>query len=116
MARRSAPTENHCVRVDPVGAVLTIAEGETIMDAAVRSGYRWPTMCHGDGTCSICWVEVTTGEEHLSHPGSREIETVEMLLARRGSAGRIRLACQARVSGDVTVRKNGVRPLQGDAR
>lgn len=116
MAARTTPTKAHRVRVEPAGVVLAVTEGETIMDAAARSGYHWPTLCHGDATCSICWMEVTAGAQHLSDIGASESETVDTLLARRGPAGRIRLACQARVSGEVTVRKNGVREREGNAR
>lgn len=98
------------VGVEPRGITFEVNEGETIMGAAQRSGYQWPTLCGGDGTCSICWAEVTAGAENLSQIDSREQKTLELLspLARR--ARTVRLACQARVHGGVKVRKPGVRP------
>ncbi|MFW0153049.1 2Fe-2S iron-sulfur cluster-binding protein [Mycobacterium sp. smrl_JER01] len=103
-------TKTHCVGVEPRGIVVEVNEGETIMAAAERSGYRWPTLCHGDGTCSICWVEVTEGAEQLSAIEDNERETLELLSPRLRATRTVRLACQARVNGDVTVRKPGVRP------
>lgn len=107
-------TRIHSVAVEPRGIHFEVTEGETIMGAAERSGYRWPTLCHGDGTCSICWVEVTAGECHLSAVGDNERETLGLLSPRLRATRVVRLACQARVEGDVTVRKPGVRPKTVD--
>lgn len=81
------------------------------MAAAERSGYHWPTLCHGDGTCSICWVEVTTGGEHLSAATDAELATLNLLSPRLRQSREVRLACQLRVTGDAVVRKPGVRPV-----
>jgi 2Fe-2S ferredoxin len=111
MAASATPSKSHRVTVEPRGIAFEAEDGETIMDAAQRCGYRWPTLCNGDATCSICWVEVTTGAEYLSDIEARERETLDTMLTRRQA---VRLACQARVNGMVTVRKNGVREQQAD--
>lgn len=103
-------TTTHVVAVEPNGIEIEVREGETIMAAAERSGYRWPTLCRGDGTCSICWVEVKTGADRLSTMDDRERDTLELVSAHIRANHAIRLACQARVSGDLTVRRTGVRP------
>lgn len=107
-------TRTHSVAVEPRGIVIEVNEGETIMAAAEQSGYHWPTLCHGDGTCSICWVEVTEGGEHLSAVRDEERATLDLLSPRLRATRTVRLACQARVGGDVTVRKTGVRPKAAD--
>jgi ferredoxin, 2Fe-2S len=109
-----AATRTHSVAVEPSGICLDVSEGETIMGAAERSGYRWPTLCHGGGTCSICWVEVTAGDDHLSAMKDDERETLGLLSRRLRATRAVRLACQARVEGDVIVRKPGVRPKTPD--
>lgn len=100
----------HRVVVEPRGIELDIDDGETVMGAAQRNGYRWPTLCHGDGTCSICWVEVKAGADHLSDTAPREQDTLELLSPVLRATRTVRLACQARVQGDVVVHKPGVRP------
>lgn len=108
---RSTTTQTHSVVVEPRAITLEVNDGETIMAAARRRGYHWPTLCHGDGTCSICWVEVKAGAEKLSAPTDNERETLALLSARLRATRTVRLACQARVlGGRVTVRKPGVRP------
>ncbi len=104
------PSHGHSVAIEPHGFVVEAEDGETIMGAAERHGYRWPTLCHGEGTCSICWAEVLDGEGNLGPMRDNERETVEMLSPYLRAGRKVRLACQARVNGDITVRKPGVRP------
>lgn len=58
----------------------------------------------------MCWVEVTAGEGELSDVGQLERDTLELLSSYIRRTRTVRLACQARVVGDVEVRKPGVRP------
>ena len=53
------------VRVEPRGIDIEAEEGETIMAAALRAGYHWPTVCNGQGTCRVCRVEVVSRSENL---------------------------------------------------
>ena len=101
---------HHCVDVQPGGFVLSVCDGETVMAAAERLGYRWPTLCHGEATCSICGAQVLSGEQNLDAPGEAEQATLELLSPQLRAGRQVRLACQARVRGDLTVRKPGVRP------
>jgi 2Fe-2S ferredoxin len=84
------------------------------MDAAIRLGYTWPTVCHGDGTCTICWIEVMTGDGSLSSIQDLERNALTQLPARIRNDRVVRLACQARVFGDAVVSKKGVRRSLGD--
>lgn len=96
------------VIVRPAGIELELADGEPLLRAAERHGYRWPTICGGLGTCRTCFVEVDEGRESCSDIGGLEREGIEAL--RRPVDGRTRLACQLTVSGGtVTVVKRGVR-------
>jgi 2Fe-2S ferredoxin len=99
------------VRVEPKGIELAVLEGETIMEAANRLGYQWPTVCGGQASCTTCSCEVEMGADALE-PMSRlertELERVFPTLERRGLP--VRLACQARPTADVVVIKRGVRP------
>lgn len=81
------------------------------MDAAHDAGLYWPTTCGGEGICTTCACTVDEGTSHLDEMGRAERKT---LAEDRGEAalasGRVRLACQARVRGEVTVTKRGVHP------
>lgn len=81
------------------------------MAAAQRHGYRWPSVCGGIAECTTCYVEVRSGEEHLSPMQANEAEMLRLNRSEDGAtlpAG-LRLACQALVLGDVVVAKRGVR-------
>jgi ferredoxin len=99
------------IRVDPSGAEFDIDEDETVIQAAWRHGYTWPTICGGAGTCKTCVFMIIEGAENMrpiepwEDEGLRSIAAT--LPANRGQGWR--LACQAKVSGDVRLRKAGVR-------
>ncbi len=104
------------VTVRPLDIEFDAPEGETIMGAAQAGGYYWPTTCGGEGRCTTCLCVVLDGMERLSPRGRSESK---VLVEERGPAvlqQPLRLACQARVYGDVEVEKPGVRlPLSASA-
>ena len=98
------------VTIRPLDIELEAPEGETIMAVAQAAGYYWPTTCGGEGRCTTCLCVVVDGMERLSPRGRSESK---VLVEERGPAvleQPLRLACQARVHGDVVVEKAGVRP------
>jgi ferredoxin, 2Fe-2S len=99
------------MRVDPGGIEIEVRPGETLMQAAWRAGYHWPTLCFGVGTCTACQCEVTDGLHLISPRTDAEVQLLEDLnrRVRRANPRRIRLACQVTTTGDVTVRKPGVK-------
>lgn len=96
------------ITVEPAGITLQARTGETVMAAARRLGYRWPTLCNGDGTCTICWAEVTDGAGHLGPLTDLERVWLKTFPADLYQ-GQPRLACQAVIRGSVALRKKGVR-------
>jgi ferredoxin, 2Fe-2S len=95
------------VRVEPLGVSIEVVRGETLMAAAERQGYRWPTVCHGQALCTVCFVQ---DSEAFEPPGPLELTGLERFTERsyfRGKA--LRLACQARPAADTVVVKRGVR-------
>lgn len=100
------------VTVQPAGLVFEAGDGQTVMAAA---GLRWPTICGGQGDCLVCHIEVLECPEHLGTPDDAESHAVRTLRGDRGGRGEhVRLACQARVHGDVVVLKRGVRRRRTD--
>jgi 2Fe-2S ferredoxin len=100
------------VRVLPEDILIAAEDGQTIMDAAHDAGLYWPTTCGGEGICTTCACAIEDGVAHLDPMGRGEQKT---LSEDRDPAslvsGRLRLACQARLRGDVTVTKRGVRAV-----
>lgn len=97
------------VRLEPLGVDLGIGMDETVMAAANRHGFNWPTVCNGKARCTMCVLKVLDGAEHASAPDRLERDA---LLHNRGSNvdtnPAMRLACQLKFSGPAVIRKAGV--------
>lgn len=98
------------ITIIPLGREIDAEAGQTIMAAALDSGLYWPTTCGGQAICTTCMCRIEAGAENLDDIGRTELKT---MTEERSEAmvreHNLRLACQARVSGDVTVNKRGVR-------
>ena len=105
---RSAGSGGQTVRVEPLGVELAVLPGETLIDAAWRAGYQWPTVCYGQARCMACQVVIRDGVENVIPPGEEELGAMRTLLGNRGLQNR-RLACRLEVTGRVVVEKRGVR-------
>ena len=85
--------------------------GESVLAAAARCGFRWPSICGGQASCTVCFMEIKDGIEDAGEerPGERE---------RLDFAGRkgpqFRLACQSYPTGPLTVFKRGVKAISPD--
>ena len=88
------------VRFQPMALDLEVPAGTTLLSAARAAGLPIGASCDGDGICGACGLRVLAGAAALSR--ERPLE--------RGcrQANRVpdthRLACLARVKGDVEVR------------
>ncbi len=82
-----------------------IFEGETIFEGLERLGHILPHGCLA-GSCGACRIEVIAGNENLKIPGAVEGDTIAHIknqLAR--SEVNVRLACRAKIIGDVEIKK-----------
>jgi 2Fe-2S ferredoxin len=98
------------MRVEPAGVDIEVGAGETLIEAAWRAGYHWPTLCYARGICTACQCEVLEGVHLLSErtPAEQSMLGDLQRRVRRTNPRRVRLACQVTVTGDITVRKPGV--------
>lgn len=94
--------------------VFEVLDGELLRTAALRRGVASPhngranlINCRGLGTCGTCAVALeATTDRHL--PPLNAVESVRLAVPPGHGAdntGRLRLACQIPVRGDVTLRK-----------
>ncbi len=98
------------VSVQPSNVQIDVRSGEPLMRAAERLGYHWPTICHGQAACTVCWIEVDDADA-FELPGPLELKGLQLFDGRSFYSGKnVRLACQARPVRDTTVTKRGVRP------
>ncbi|MBI2913266.1 MAG: (2Fe-2S)-binding protein [Chloroflexi bacterium] len=104
------------VTIEPLGQSIEAEVGASIMEAAWSHGLYWPTTCGGQGICTSCACSVEAGDENLEPMGRSEMKTLREELGEATiRSRRLRLACQARIRGDVTVTKQGVRPARPSA-
>lgn len=75
------------------------APGATVLEIARMGGIPLASVCGGRARCSTCRVRLLAGGETLDPPASAE----QAVLARVGAEAGIRLACQIRPHGAVTV-------------
>ncbi|HUU61657.1 MAG TPA: adenylate/guanylate cyclase domain-containing protein [Acidimicrobiia bacterium] len=89
------------VRFLPDELMVETRAGETLLDAAHRSGIPLVSACGGEAACTTCRVMVVEGVEQMAAPPPEEA----VLLAPLGADGSIRLGCRAVPQGPVTVRR-----------
>ena len=82
----------------PTGYSFDVASGTTILVAAVQNGLQLRHDCT-EAICGTDRVKILAGKEHLSEKDENEELTLEMMNAGPDD----RLACVARIVGDVTV-------------
>ncbi len=81
--------------IEPLGQTVGVAEGQTLLDAALRAGVYLPHAC-GHGLCGTCKVQVVDGE--IDHG---EASSFALMDFEREEG--LCLACCARAESDVTI-------------
>jgi adenylate cyclase len=78
---------------------VRVPRGWTVLEASRSFHIPHASMCGGRARCSTCRVRVTAGETACPDPAADERGTLE----RIGAPADVRLACQLRPQGDVSV-------------
>lgn len=81
--------------IEPLGATIEVAEGQSMLDAALRQGIYIPHAC-GHGLCGTCKVQVCDGEVDHGHANPFALMEVER------DEGKT-LACCATLHCDTTI-------------
>ncbi len=81
------------------GRRVRAQRGTSLLEVSRLAGIPHASVCGGRGRCSTCRVRITSGTETLPPPAPAE----ERVLQRLGAAPDVRLACQTRPRGDVTL-------------
>jgi adenylate cyclase len=85
----------------PDGTQIETSEQETILRAILRSGIGQAHVCGGKARCSTCRILVLEGLHHCSPRSAKEQRVAEKLHFPPD----IRLACQTKISGPVSIRR-----------
>ena len=78
---------------------MAVRPGETLLDAAQRSGVPLGSSCGGVAACAACVVRVLAGAGNLT----RRTPAERRLAEREGSPRDALASCQGRVRGDGVV-------------
>lgn len=82
-----------------VGTTISVPRGTRIVEVAEKVGASIPFGCK-ENDCGDCMIDVLQGADNLSAPSALETELLKQKFAKPGN----RLACQAMVLGDVTIK------------
>jgi adenylate cyclase len=83
----------------PGGRVVAAPPGFSILETSRWAGVPHASACGGRGRCSTCRVEILAGAGNAPEPSAAESET----LSRVRALPAVRLACQLRPIGDITI-------------
>jgi adenylate cyclase len=83
----------------PGGRIVAAPPGFSVLEASRWAGIAHASACGGRGRCSTCRVEILAGAENAPARSAAESET----LLRVRAPSTVRLACQLRPTGDITV-------------
>lgn len=78
-----------------------VGADETLLEAGLRSGIAFAHACGGRAKCSTCRIWVEDGIEGCSE----RTEAESLMAGRLGFSDKVRLACQLRSQGELTVRR-----------
>ncbi len=81
------------------GRTVRVPRDWTVLEASRSFHLPHASMCGGRARCSTCRVRVTAGEENCPPAGADEQDTLD----RIGAPADVRLACQLRPQGDVSI-------------
>jgi len=84
----------------PMNTECDASEGESVLDVALNHDVPLQHACGGFCACTTCRVQVKSGGSSLS---SVEDEEADLLNLHGIEGNDLRLGCQAKVHGDVTV-------------
>jgi ferredoxin len=88
------------------GESVEVQRDTLLIRACKQLGVAVPNLCANKGLCATCAAVVIDGAKNVSPPDRRE----RAMLRWIGAPEHVRLTCQVKVRGDVTVRA-GISPL-----
>jgi adenylate cyclase len=89
------------IHILPEDKHIEAESGETILQAAVRTGVPFTSFCGGIARCSTCRVKILDGLNHCTPPTADE----QAIASTMHFDPHVRLACQTVATGEVKLRR-----------
>ncbi|MBI2440759.1 MAG: DUF4445 domain-containing protein [Lentisphaerae bacterium] len=89
----------HKITFEPTGRQVYALPGTILLEAAAQAGLIVQTPCGGQGQCGKCRVKIVSGQASACPPTANCRSAMSAAEVEQG----YRLACQARVQGDLVV-------------
>ena len=89
------------VYIIPENRAVKAQRGDTVLDVSLNAGIPHTHACGGHAKCTTCRITVLENADHLQSPSVKE----SRVLKKFGLKGQFRLACQARVIGNVKIKR-----------
>ncbi len=83
----------------PNGETVRVAAGTTLLESSRIGKIPHQSVCGGKGRCTTCRVRILAHDKPLPAPNMHEAKAIERVGLDEG----LRLACQLRVDGDISV-------------
>jgi adenylate cyclase len=80
---------------------IDVSPDETILEATLKAGINHMHVCGGNARCTTCRIDIVEGIDNCLPRNEKEKQLTEKL----GFPRNIRLACQTRINGNVTIRR-----------
>lgn len=87
------------ITIEPAHREIHCEAGDNLFESLQKNEVAVDTACVGKGTCGLCRVKITDGENNLNPTGPLD----EKHLGNVYFVTKVRLACQTIVQGDVTI-------------
>ncbi len=88
------------IRISYPGRIVSVPRGWTVLEASRGFGIAHQSTCGGRARCTTCRVRVSEGQAYCPAPAIDERRALDRIDADAD----VRLACQLRPTGDVSVR------------
>jgi 2Fe-2S ferredoxin len=89
----------HELTLNPSGQVIGVKEDQDLFSQLKALGISLKSTCGGCASCGQCVIEIVKGEDHLNGIPFEESQ----LLGNVFHITKERLACQTKISGNVTI-------------
>lgn len=89
------------VKSSPDEQVFDVNPDESLLAAGLRSGIAFAHACGGRAKCSTCRISITDGLQNCSH----RTQVEQAMADRLGLTDDVRLACQLRPQGPISIRR-----------
>ncbi|WP_071394114.1 NADH:ubiquinone reductase (Na(+)-transporting) subunit F [Bacillus tuaregi] len=96
MSKATTAVETYEVTLEPSGKVITVKEGQTILDAAIRNGVQVAYGCR-HGSCSACKCQVLEGDYEIMD----RVSEYSLMSFERDEG--FTLMCSTLVEGDLVI-------------